>query len=75
MKHPWIVLTIAGCYAILTLLAWWKAEDWPGTGFVVLVLLIALVLVRCWRDISVDSCLDMGGKWNYEANSCEGARS
>lgn len=42
---------------------------------VALVVLSAFVLVRCQRDISIDSCLDMGGRWNYETNSCEGARS
>jgi len=42
---------------------------------VVLIVLIAIALVRCQYDISVDSCLDMGGRWNSETNSCEGARN
>ena len=26
------------------------------------------------RDIAIDSCLDLGGRWNYETKECEGER-
>jgi hypothetical protein len=45
-----------------------------GIG-VAAVVLIALTLWRCSPAIEKDSCLDMGGRWNYETQSCEGARS
>jgi hypothetical protein len=45
------------------------------TVVVALVVLSAFALVQCQRAIGIDSCLDMGGRWNYETNSCEGARS
>lgn len=41
-----------------------------------LVLLAAVVIaVGMWikREVSIDSCLDRGGRWNYEAAVCEGA--
>jgi hypothetical protein len=45
---------------------------------VVAVLLLATVGVWLWPkfywSITVDSCLDMGGRWNYETQECEGER-
>ena len=38
-------------------------------------ILIAVVLIGYWLkgQLKIDSCLDLGGKWNYENSSCEGA--
>lgn len=43
-------------------------------GFLVL-LAAALIAAGMWvqRELSIDSCLDRGGRWNYEADVCEGA--
>lgn len=43
-------------------------------GFLVL-LAAALIAAGLWfqRELSIDSCLDRGGRWNYEADVCEGA--
>jgi len=45
--------------------------------FVVFLVLLAAVLIAAgvWikRELSIDSCLDRGGRWNYEAAVCEGA--
>lgn len=44
----------------------------------VVLLLIASVGVWVWPkfywSITVDSCLDMGGRWNYDMQECEGQR-
>jgi len=37
-------------------------------------LLIVFGAIRCNRMFAVDSCLDMGGRWNSEARECEGQR-
>lgn len=45
------------------------------------LVLIALALVAVtvvpWvsRQLSIDRCLDAGGRFNYEIGTCEGARS
>jgi hypothetical protein len=40
-----------------------------------IVIAVVFAAVRCNRNVSIDSCLDMGGKWNHENGRCEGARS
>jgi hypothetical protein len=37
-------------------------------GFLLLATLLAPKIVRFWR---VDSCLDHGGRYNYDADRCE----
>ena len=43
-------------------------------GFLVL-LAVVLITAGLWaeRQLSIDSCLDSGGRWNYEVAACEGA--
>jgi hypothetical protein len=46
---------------------------------IVLVVLVfgALVYAGRWAYIQViviDSCLDRGGRWNYDVGACDGAR-
>jgi hypothetical protein len=45
--------------------------------FVGFLVLLAAVLIAAglWgkRELSIDSCLDRGGRWNYEVAACEGA--
>lgn len=45
--------------------------------FVGLVAVLAAVLITAgiWvkRELSIDSCLDRGGRWNDETAACEGA--
>lgn len=43
-------------------------------GFLVL-LAVVLIAIGIWfkRELSIDSCLDRGGRWNYEVAACEGA--
>ena len=43
-------------------------------GFLVL-LAVVLIAAGMWakRELSIDSCLDRGGRWNYEVAACEGA--
>lgn len=45
--------------------------------FAGLLVLVAVVLiaagVRVKREVSIDSCLDRGGRWNHEVAACEGA--
>ncbi len=43
-------------------------------------LLTGLILFIAWYFLihdpyffSIDSCLDLGGRWNYEINECEGS--
>lgn len=46
--------------------------------FVVLVaggLLLGLLLPRIKQWLAVDDCLDRGGRYNYQARICDGARS
>jgi len=51
-----------------------------GTGPAYIVFLIAtsvgafLLYGPVARFLAVDSCLDLGGRWNYELGGCEGAR-
>ncbi|MBP6012946.1 MAG: hypothetical protein KBA31_12025 [Alphaproteobacteria bacterium] len=35
------------------------------------VLLFLGVFLLAWRQLSIDSCLDRGGAWNYELGNCE----
>lgn len=32
------------------------------------------LLMWVWSEISIDRCLDSGGRWNRESSACEGAR-
>lgn len=36
---------------------------------------ILIIALGTWlkRGLSIDSCLDRGGRWNYELSVCEGA--
>lgn len=38
-----------------------------------LAVLVLGILIGCWGRgfLLVDSCLDSGGRWNYEWNFCE----
>lgn len=42
---------------------------------VLLLLAAVLIAAGIWikREASIDSCLDRGGRWNYEVAACEGA--
>lgn len=46
---------------------------WIAIG--VMVLIVVLIAGR-WLQVTlqIDSCLDDGGRWDYEKNHCEGAR-
>lgn len=41
----------------------------------ILLLAVALVAAGVWfgREVAIDSCLDRGGRWDYERAACEGA--
>jgi hypothetical protein len=40
-----------------------------------IVVVAALLLApRVRRFLAIDGCLDHGGAWNYERDTCEGAR-
>jgi hypothetical protein len=39
------------------------------TGVVLLIVIAGAVYLKGFLD--VDRCLDSGGRWNYEAKSCE----
>jgi hypothetical protein len=48
---------------------------------IILLLLLLLLVVGIgflgpWlsRYIKIDSCLDLGGRWNYQTETCEGAQ-
>ena len=41
-----------------------------GTGLALLGLAYGL-----WFYLTVDNCLDAGGRWNHENGLCEGART
>jgi hypothetical protein len=45
-------------------------------GILLFLLVAGLVLFGIWfrHVMKIDSCLDRGGAWNYEAALCEGAR-
>jgi len=45
----------------------------PKKLIVLFVLLILLIVGGIWlRDqLQIDSCLDNGGRWNYEYSGCE----
>jgi len=40
---------------------------------VVLIIFLVVIMVGFWikRQLSIDSCLDEGGKWNYSLSSCD----
>ena len=40
---------------------------------VFLAIVFIVVGMRAEREVSIDSCLDRGGRWNGEAAVCEGA--
>lgn len=31
------------------------------------------LLMWAWSELSIDRCLDSGGRWNKEKSACEGA--
>ena len=31
------------------------------------------IMMWAWSEISIDRCLDSGGRWNREKSACEGA--
>lgn len=40
------------------------------------VVLVAALIVGghwLWRTLQIDSCLDNGGRWNYQQLACESA--
>jgi len=48
--------------------------------FPVLLLISYLIFIWVMHDYNpyffyIDSCLDLGGRWNYEINDCEGSES
>ena len=42
---------------------------------IILGVLIFVLLAAWWMNhqIAIDRCLDAGGRWNYDDDSCEGA--
>lgn len=36
-----------------------------------LIVILVFVFFRINRFLEIDSCLDSGGRWNYETNQCE----
>lgn len=40
-------------------------------GFLCIVILFLLIKPKIDRFFEIDSCLDKGGRWNYEKNICE----
>jgi len=32
------------------------------------------LLMWAWREVSIDRCLDDGGRWNTQKSTCESAR-
>jgi len=49
-------------------------ELW-GLVLLGVALATALFSPKVQRLLAVDDCLDAGGRWNYESDTCEGARS
>jgi hypothetical protein len=45
--------------------------------FVAAVVIVALAILFLWvrNEYRIDQCLDHGGRWNYESQQCEGART
>jgi hypothetical protein len=44
--------------------------------FIILIIItIALSVIFLWlkNQLNIDFCLDSGGKWIYEKNTCEGS--
>jgi len=41
--------------------------------YLYICILIFFVLIGSWlkNQLQIDSCLDLGGMWNYENDSCE----
>lgn len=37
------------------------------------IALVLVVLLMLWlrTEVKIDSCLDLGGRWNYDAGKCE----
>ncbi len=52
----------------------WKLWMWLCTLMVtgILVALVGLLLIDPFF-FQIDSCMDAGGVWNYDASECEGA--
>ena len=45
------------------------------TKLLAAVLALMFLLHWCHGFISIDRCLDNGGRWNYDAGSCKGGGS
>jgi hypothetical protein len=43
---------------------------------VAVIVVVGLIAVAMWyrRQVSIDSCLDRGGRWDYQSSLCEGAK-
>ena len=41
--------------------------------FAAVLMLVVLVAAGWWvkRELQIDSCLDMGGRWDYELKKCQ----
>ncbi|HXD19374.1 MAG TPA: hypothetical protein VN654_20320 [Vicinamibacterales bacterium] len=48
---------------------------WLGVGIVLVVVIYLAVMFALYRGnpdfLSIDSCLDGGGRWNYATRMCE----
>ena len=47
-----------------------------GKKTVALIIALCALLVLAvwvWHQARIDSCLDRGGRWDYEHSTCEGA--
>jgi hypothetical protein len=54
-----------------------EARRMVATPFVLAALGLLAAITVPWliRQLSVDRCLDAGGRFNYETRTCEGART
>jgi hypothetical protein len=43
------------------------------TGIILVIIICVFVTAGFWlrNQFRIDSCLDQGGRWNYEAGECE----
>lgn len=52
-------------------------ETMKRSIFAGLMVLVAIALIaaglRVKRELSIDSCLDRGGRWHHDVAACEGA--
>ena len=71
LYDSWTSVRSASYAPTVRLNYWLNDEATVSEGF--FVILIVGFLVWAKRFISIDSCLDRGGPWNYEAEACDGA--